>query len=146
MLLIIAATSAALSATTPVHSVDISHASRAYRAQYQTESTVRFRQVEPRFGNRPAVPVCRWQAELVLNRAVAAQGQAVAAVAKPIHRFAPLAGSHAGSCNAARSQISAEVARYSQARAAEAAIVAQQDRAVLVNELDGMHAPSVKGG
>ena len=146
MFLVLASAPAALAAAAPVHSADISHASQAYRADYRTESTIRFRQVESRFANRASLPVCRWQAELVVNRAVAAQGRGVAAVAKPIHRFAPLAGSHAGSCDAARSQISAEVARYSDARAAEATAVAQQDRAVLLNELDGIHALSVKGG
>lgn len=143
---ILAAASAALSSTTPVHSLHISHASSDYRAQYRTESTIHLRQVEPRFGNRPAMPVCRWQAELVLNRTVDARGQPIAVAAKPIHRFTPLSGSYAGPCSAARSQIGAEVARYSQARAAEAASVAQQDRAVLVNDLDGIHALSVKGG
>ena len=146
MFLLLASAVAGLSAATPVHSAEITHRANAYEARYQTESTVRVRDVEPRFANRPATPVCRWQAELVVNRAVAAQGRPVAAVGKSIHRFAPLSGSHAGSCTAARSQIDAEVARYSRARSAEALAAAQQDRAVLIGELDGIHALSVKGG
>lgn len=142
---LILATSAALAATTPIHSADIAHASSVYTASYSTESTVRFREVEQRFANRPSVPVCRWQAELVVNRDVAAQGRPLAAVAKPIHRFVPLSGSHAGNCTAARSQINAQVARYSAAQAGHAATVAQQDRAVLVNELDGIRALHAKG-
>lgn len=145
MFLILASSAAALAAATPIHSVEIAHASNAYRASYETESTVRFREVESRFANRSSVPVCRWQAELVVNRDVAAQGRAVAAIAKPIHRFAPLSGSHAGSCTAARSQIEAEVARRNGARLPEAVAVARQDRAVLVNELDGLYALPVKG-
>jgi len=145
MFLILASSAAALAVATPIHSAEISHASNAYMASYRTESTVHLRQVESRFANRPSVPVCRWQADLVVNRDVASQGRPLAAVAKPIHRFAPLSGSHAGGCAAARSQIEAEVARYSSARAMEAALVARQDRAVLVNELDGIHALSVKG-
>ena len=52
-------------------------------------------------------------------------------------------------CTAARSQIDAQVARYAAARSAEVVAVAPQDRAVLVNELDGVHAltkGAVKGG
>ncbi|WP_242126374.1 hypothetical protein [Sphingobium sp. Sx8-8] len=146
MFLILASGAAVLAAATPIHSAEITHASNAYTASYRTESTVHFREVESRFANRPSLPVCRWQAELVVNRDVAAQGRPVAAVAKPIHRFAPLSGSHAGNCTAARSQIEAEVARYSAAQSDHAATVARQDRAVLVNELDGIHALSVKGG
>jgi len=142
---LILATSAALAATTPIHSADIAHASSVYTASYSTQSTVHFREVEPRFANRPSLPVCRWQAELVVNRDVAAQGRPLAAVAKPIHRFAPLSGSHAGNCTAARSQIDAQVARYSAAQAGQAATVAQQDRAVLVGELDGIRALHAKG-
>jgi hypothetical protein len=142
---LILATSAALSATTPIHSADIAHASSVYTASYSTQSTVHLLEVEPRFANRPSVPVCRWQAELVVNREVAAQGRRIAAVAKPIHRFAPLSGSHAGSCTAARSQIEAEVARYSAVQSVQATTIARQDRAVLVNELDGIHALSGKG-
>lgn len=145
MFLILASSAAALAVATPIHSTEITHASNAYMASYRTESTLRFREVESRFANRSSVPVCRWQAELAVNRDVAAQGRAVAAIAKPIHRFAPLSGSHAGSCAAARSQIEAEVARHNSARSVEAVAIARQDRAVLVNELDGIHALSVKG-
>lgn len=77
---------------------------------------------------------------------MSAGGFPVAAIARPIHRFAPLPGSHVGSCTAAWDEIQAEIARYSTARWAQAVAVAQQDRAVLVNELDGIHALSVKGG
>jgi hypothetical protein len=143
---LIIASAAALSATAPVHNAEISHAANAYQASYETVSTVRFQQVEPRFASRPTTPVCRWQAELVVNRGVMAQGRPIAAIAKPIHRFAPIAGTHAGSCDAARSQVSAEIARYSEARSAEALTVAQQDRAALLSELDGIHSLSVKGG
>ena len=143
---LIIASAAALSATAPVHNAEISHAANAYQASYETASTVRFQQVEPRFASRPTTPVCRWQAELVVNRGVMAQGRSIAAIAKPIHRFAPIAGTHAGSCDAARSQVSAEIARYSEARSAEALTVAQQDRAALLSELDGIHSLSVKGG
>ncbi|WP_313805444.1 hypothetical protein [Sphingobium sp.] len=145
MSFILASSAAALAVATPIHSAEITHASNAYTASYQTESTVRFREVESRFANRPSVPVCRWQAELVVNRDVAAQGRTLAAVAKPIHRFAPISGSHAGGCSAARGQIEGEVARHNAVRKAEAVGVARRDRAVLVNELDGIHALSVKG-
>lgn len=89
MFLILASSAAALAVATPIHSAEITHASNAYLASYKTESTLRLREVESRFANRPSVPVCRWQAELVVNRDVAAQGRTLAAVAKPIHRFAP---------------------------------------------------------
>ncbi len=144
MILTVAAALSALS--TPVHSTEIAHAAYAYTASYHAQSTVRTRQVETRFVNRPSTQICRWQADLVVNRAVAAQGRPVAAIGKSIHRFEPLSGSYAGSCEAARHHIDAEVARYSRARAGEALAVAQQDRAVLVNELDSLQALSVKGG
>ena len=140
------ASAAALLLVTPIHSADVSHASKTYHASYQTESTVRFQQVEPRFAVRAATPVCRWQAELVVNRAVSVEGQPLAAVAKPIHRFAPLSGSHAGSCGAVRGQIDAEVARYARTRSAEAEATARQDGTVLRQELDGIRVLSVKGG
>lgn len=132
-------------AVTPVHSTEISHGAQAYSASYHAQPSISLREVEPRFANRNAVPVCRWQADLTVNRAVAAQGRAVPAFGKAIHRFTPVSGSYAGSCDAARSQINAEVARYTQAKAAEAVAVAQQDRAVLVNELDGVRALTVQG-
>ncbi|HKY80450.1 MAG TPA: hypothetical protein VJM09_03145 [Sphingobium sp.] len=144
MLLILAA--AAASAASPVYSAEIAHASAAYQASYHAESVVRVHEVEPRFATRPATPLCRWQAELIVNRAVSADGRPLAAVAKSIHRFAPLSGTHAGSCDAARGRIDADVARYSRDRSAEATSVAQRDRAVLLQELDGIHALSVKGG
>ncbi|QGP77894.1 hypothetical protein [Sphingobium sp. CAP-1] len=132
-------------AMSPVHSTEISHGAQAYSASYHAQPSISLRQVEPRFANRNAVPVCRWQADVTVNRAVVAQGRAVPAFGKAIHRFAPLSGSYAGSCAAARSQIDAQVARYTQSRAAEAVAVAEQDRAVLVNELDGVRALTVQG-
>lgn len=131
-------------AAAPVHSVEINHGAQAYVASYHAQPAVSLREVEPRFANRGAVPVCRWQADLTVNRAVAAQGRAVPAFGKAIHRFAPLSGSYAGSCAAARSQIDAQVARYARAKAAEAVTVARQDRAVLVDELDGVRALTVQ--
>lgn len=132
-------------ALSPVHSAEISHGAQAYSASYHAQPSISLRQVEPRFANRNAVPVCRWQADVTVNRAVAAQGRAIPAFGKAIHRFAPLSGSYAGSCAAARSQIDAQVARYTASKAAEAVAVAQQDRAVLVNELDGVRALTVQG-
>lgn len=137
---------AALVAANPVHSAEISHGANSYSATYNAASTVRFQQLEPRFANRPSAPVCRWQADLSLNRAVAVEGQQVAALGKAIHSFAPLQGSYAGPCAAARSQIDGEVTRYSQSRSAEAASIARQDQAILVNELDGIRSLAVKGG
>lgn len=131
---------AALAAATPIHSAEIAHGSSNYQASYSTQSTLRLRQVEPRFASRPATPVCRWQAELTIDRTLAAQGVQVVAFGKPIHRLASLSGSHAGPCAGARGQIEAEIARYSQSRTSEAMAVARQDRAVLLNELDGVRA------
>ena len=145
MFLMLASSAAALAVVTPIHSTEIAHASNAYTASYKTQSTVRFHEVEARFANRASVPVCRWQADMAVNRDVVAQGRPVAAFAKPIHRFAPISGSHAGGCIAARGLIAAEIARHDSARSAAAVSVARQDRAVLVNELDGIHALSVKG-
>ncbi|WP_298395376.1 hypothetical protein [Sphingobium sp.] len=137
---------AVLAATAaPVHSAEISHGAQAYSASYHAQPSISLREVEPRFANRNAVPVCRWQADLTVNRGVAAQGRAVPAFGKAIHRFTPVSGSYAGSCAAARSQINAEVARYAQAKAAEAVAVAQQDRAVLVDELDSVRALTIQG-
>lgn len=146
-MLSILASVAALAAmsSTPVHSAQVAHGAKAYTASYQTASTLRFDETGPRFGNREAVPVCRWQADVSVDRAVALQGQAVPAYGKSVHRFAPLSGSYAGTCASARSQIDAEVARYARAKNGEALAVAQQDRAVLVSELDSVHALTVKG-
>lgn len=145
-MLAIIVSAAVMSVAAPVHSADISHASTAYQARYETVSTVHLRQVEPRFASRPATPVCRWQAEFGVNRTVTAEGRTVAAIGKPIHRFAPISGSHAGPCASARGQIDAAIARYSNARSAEALTAAQQDSAVLPGELDGLRSLSVKGG
>lgn len=146
MFSILVSAAAALSATTPLHQVDFDHGSRSYQARYLTASMVSMQQVEPRFGTRAAASVCRWQAGLEVQRSVSTAGQALGVAAKPIHRFAPLSGSHAGSCDAVRGLIEAEVERYSQARSADAMAAAQQDRAVLIRELDGVHALSAKGG
>ncbi|MGW8202316.1 hypothetical protein ACWGM0_07185 [Sphingomonas bisphenolicum] len=145
MFLILASSVAALSAASPIHSAEISHGAQAYTASYHAQPAISLREVEPRFANRGAVPVCRWQADVTVNRAVAAQGRAVPAFGKAIHRFTPMSGSYAGTCTAARSQIDAQVARYTQASTAQAVAVAQQDRAVLVNELDGVRALTVPG-
>lgn len=145
MSLMIAAGVAALAAANPVHSTAISHGANSYRATYHAASAIRFQQLEPRFANRASAPVCRWQADLSLNRAVAVEGRQIAALGKAIHSFAPLQGSHAGPCAAARNQISSEVARYSQNRSAEAASIAQRDQAVIINELNGIRSLSVKG-
>lgn len=146
MSLMIAASVAALTLASPVHTAEIAHGANSYSATYHAASAVRFQQLESRFANRATTPVCRWQADLSVTRAVAAKGQSVAALGKPIYNFAPLQGTYAGPCAAARSQVNGEVARYSEGRSAEAASIAQQDRAVLVNELDGIHSLAVKGG
>jgi hypothetical protein len=145
MFLIVAST-AVLAAATPVHNAEISHGARAYTASYDAQPSLTLRQVEPRFANRAAVPACRWQADLTVNRAVATDGRTVSAFGKAIHRFAPLSGSYAGSCATARSQIDAQVARHMQAMAAEASAIARQDRATLVRELDGVRELTVQGG
>ncbi|MDI1295310.1 MAG: hypothetical protein PSY12_05410 [bacterium] len=145
MFLIIASSVAALAAAaTPVHSAQVAHGATAYTANYHAQSKVTVREIEPRFANRNAVPVCRWQAELVVNRAVEAQGRAVPAFGKSVHRFAPMSGTYAGTCAGARSEIASEIARYSRAKASEATAIAQQDRAVLVSEMESVHA--VQGG
>lgn len=141
MFLTLASSVAVLAAaSSPVHSAQIAHGTQAYTASYHAESKVTTRQVESRFANRNATPVCRWQAELVVNRAVDAQGRAVPAFGKAIHRFAPVSGTYAGSCIGAQSEIASKIASYTRAKAGEAAAVAQQDRAVLVSELESVHA------
>lgn len=150
MFLILLSSVAALAAApSTIHSAAISHGAQAYTASYHAQPAISLREVEPRFANRGAIPVCRWQADVTVNRAVAAQGQAIPAFGKAIHRFAPMSGSYAGTCAAARHQIDAQVARHVADRSAEAVAVAQQDRAVLMNELDGVRAltkGAVKGG
>jgi hypothetical protein len=42
-----------------------------------------------------ATPVYHWQAQLVVNRAVSAEGRPLAAADKSIHCFSPLSGSNA---------------------------------------------------
>lgn len=142
----IIASAAAMTLAAPVHTADIGHASSVYRARYETVSTVHFRQVEPRFATRAATPVCRWQADVGVNRAVDAEGRVVAALGKSVHRFRPLSGSYAGACTSARGQIDAEVQRYAVANAAQALTVAQRDSAAVAGELDALHSLSVKGG
>lgn len=138
---------AALAAASPVHTAEIAHGANSYSATYHAASAVRFQQLESRFPNRGTSPVCRWQADLSITRDVVAAGQrAVPALGKAIHRFAPIQGSYAGPCAAARSQVGGEVARYSQSLSGKAASIAQQDRAVLLHELDGIHSLAVKGG
>lgn len=141
MFLTLASSVAIAALAHPVHSAQIDHASNAYTAAYQTRSTLHLDQVNAVHAMREVQPRCRWKADLVVHRAV----EGVAALSKPIHQFAPLAGTYAGSCVNARSQIEAEIARHSQARSGEAVTVAQQDRAVLVGELDSLRAMTVKG-
>lgn len=144
MFLALASSVAALAAA-PVHSAQIGHGADAYIASYHARSSVTLRDVTPRFPARESVAVCRWQANLTVDRAVESGGRPVAAFGKAVHSFAPLSGSYAGGCNTARSQIDAEVARYTRSKAAEAAAVAQQDRAVLVGEMDGVRAMTAQG-
>ncbi|MEJ7934123.1 hypothetical protein WG907_07640 [Sphingobium sp. AN558] len=146
MFLTLASGIALATLSNPVHNARIDHASTAYTAAYQTQSTLHLEQVNAVHPMREAQPRCRWKADLVVHRAVQGQGASLAALSKPIHNFAPLAGTYAGGCASARPQIEAAIARHSQARAAEAAAIAQQDRTVLVGELDGIHALTVKGG
>lgn len=55
MFLILASTAVATSAATPVHSAEISYAFSACPASEETESTVRFHDVEPRFAMRASL-------------------------------------------------------------------------------------------
>lgn len=152
MFLSVVASVAALAAapaaipSTPVHSAGISHGAQAYTTRYHAQPSISLHQVESRFANRNAVPVCRWQADVTVNRAVEAQGRPVVSLSKSVHRFAPLSGSHAGGCEAARSQIEAEVARYAQAKVADAQAVAVRDSAALPAELDSLRELNVQGG
>ena len=139
-MLTLIASAAMLSSVTPLHQGDVTHGANSYQTTYETAATVTMQQVEPRFATRAAIPVCRWQAELVVNRSVAKGSGKVAALSKPIHRIAPLSGSHAGSCTAARSQIEAQVSRHEQAASVSALTAARQDRSVLAAELDGLRA------
>jgi hypothetical protein len=134
-------------AAAPVHQTQIARASSTYDASYRTESTLHLTDVAARPAMRQINGTCRWQAELVVNRAVQAQdGRPVAAVGKAIHRFQPISGTYAGRCQDIRGSIAAEVARYSSANQTQAVAVARQDHAVLTAELDSIHAMTAKGG
>lgn len=146
MFLSLASSIALATLSNPVHSARIDHASNAYTADYQTRSTLHLDQVNAAHPMREALPRCRWQADLVVHRAVEGRGASVAALSKPIHHFAPLADTYAGSCASARPRIEAAIARHAQARVHEAVAVARQDGNVLAGELDSIHALTVKGG
>ncbi len=113
MFLILASSVAALAvAPSTIPGTVIAHGTQAYMASYQAQPTINRRDVEPRFANRGAIPV--WQADISVNRAVTAQATS------PVAPY--------------------QVARYATDRSVEAVAVARQDRAVLVNERDGVQA------
>lgn len=131
----------------PFHQTAIEHRVLPVSASYSLDSQTSTREVAPIPANRAGQPACRWKANVVVNRAVnTANNSAVAALAKPIHQFAPLSGYEIGTCQAAEKRIAAAVARQSGKLATHATAVAQRDQSALIAELDGVAALNgVKG-
>jgi hypothetical protein len=144
-MLMILASSVALAVSAPVHSAEIAHPSRPYTATYHAQPTVHLEQVDPVPAMRQTHATCRWQAQLVINRAVASNGAPVPAIGKAIHSFRPLSGTYVGRCQDVEGRVAKDVARYSAAKALEAAQVAKADQAVLSAELDSLHALTTRG-
>lgn len=143
----LAALGTATAASAPLHQAELTHADGTYNATYRTQSIVHVREIAPVALMRQVNALCRWQADLVVNRAVGTTtGAPVAAMGKAIHRFAPVGGAEAGRCQDVRGRIDAQIARRLQAVQGEAVAVAQRDRAVLASELDGLRALYSQGG
>ncbi|HEX7784179.1 MAG TPA: hypothetical protein VF509_15350 [Sphingobium sp.] len=132
----------------PFHQTAVEHRVLPVSASYSLDSQTSTREVAPIPANRAGQSACRWKANVVVNRAVhTADKTAVAALAKPIHQFAPLSGYEIGTCQAAEKRIAAAVARESGRLASDATAVAQRDQGALMAELDGVAALSqAKGG
>jgi hypothetical protein len=144
-MLMLLASSVALAASAPVHSAEITHPARAYSATWAAQPVVHFRQVNPLAAMRQVHPMCRWSAQLTVNRAVASNGAAVPAMDKAVHSFRPVSGVQVGRCEDQQRAIAAEVARYSDALSGEAADVARRDHGALRAELDSFHALAPRG-
>jgi hypothetical protein len=103
--------------------------------------------IDARPVTRQANALCRWQASMVLTRAVAGQdGRAVPAMGKAVHSFAPISGTEVGKCKDVRDRIDRQVARHGSAAQAQAIAIARQDHGALAAEMDSMHATTSKGG
>lgn len=134
-------------AAAPVHQAQVQHNGAALEAVYTTQSNLTVKQIAARPVTRQANALCRWHADIVLNRSVEnANGQAVAAMGKAVHRFAPISGTEVGHCQDVRDRIEADIARRTKASQAHAMQMAQEDHAGLRTELEGLHATLSKGG
>lgn len=129
----------ASSGSAPVHRTDIPHQRMPVSATYSTVADINTREVHPHPTMRAGLPVCRWQASLVVKRDVQApDGRAVTALAKPVHSFRPLSGVEMGRCETVIGRVQARVAAASQRLAPLAAATAERDRAALLSEIDGI--------
>ncbi|MGV3770663.1 MAG: hypothetical protein ACO1NM_11590 [Sphingobium phenoxybenzoativorans] len=144
----LAAVAAPAAYAQPVHQAAVQHNVLPVNASYSLDSQTSTREIAAIPASRAGQSACRWKANVVVNRAVhTADSTAVAALAKPIHQFAPLSGYEIGTCQAAEKRIAAAVARQSDKLASQATAVAQRDQSALVAELDGVAALNrAKGG
>ncbi len=147
MFLTLLTSSVALATSAPIHQAPVVHANGAVDAVYATQSSIRLKDIDARPVTRQANALCRWQASMVLTRAVAGQdGRAMPAMGKAVHSFAPIGGTEVGKCKDVRGRIDKQVARHGSATQAQAVMIARQDHGALAAEMDGFHALMSKGG
>jgi hypothetical protein len=132
-----------------VHRADISHTTLTapVSATYRHSLDIQSKDVTTRLPTKQDVQQCLWKAEVVLDRDVHdSQGRAVTALARPIHRSAPVSGVEFGSCDAAKDRIASSAARKAEAASGQAVAVAQGDHPALLSEIDGMATMFSKQG
>ncbi|MDF0545811.1 hypothetical protein PX699_25985 [Sphingobium sp. H39-3-25] len=137
-LLCLAAIPATASAETVVHQADVAHAAMPVKATYKTQWAVTTDEIAPKHASRQILPICRWQANVVVAREVHGANGAIAALGKPVHQLAGTSGTEMGRCADAKGRINAEVARHAGKQQSASVQAAQQDHGALMSELDGV--------
>lgn len=137
-LLCLAAIPAAASAGTVVHQADVPHAVMPVKATYKTQWAVTTDEIAPKHAARQLLPICRWQANVVVAREVHGADGAIGALAKPVHQLAGTNGTEMGRCADAMGRIDAQIARHADKQRAQGTLAAEQDRGALIGELDGV--------
>lgn len=127
---------------TPASAAELTLPVGSTQATYRAEPNLRSTTLGANTGARGDARLCRWQAQLVVTRQIAAQGTANAPAPRQIHLGKPVHGMLYGACNGQAQRIAAAAAAKLGDASALLASLAQQDQALLLAELEGLRQPA----
>jgi len=124
----------ALAAVAAAHTVQIEHGGAQIDAHYQARTEITTRTVGAYAPNRMDGRRCLWTATVLVDRKLAGN----AALTKTVSNDLRLTGSVLGACQGKSDAVAREVARRDDKVKAHVLAVAEQDRASLLAELEGV--------